>query len=170
MKTNQWIFLLAAAVLLIRLVACDSVQTDPHTASDPGSTQARGTEESGENAVEKAMHLLIGNTEVSVAWEENESVNALIDLLKTEPLVIDMSMYGGFEQVGSLGTGLPRNDEQTTAEAGDIVLYSGNQIVVFYGSNTWVYTRLGRITDKTAAEMTDLLSNGNVTITISYGG
>ena len=115
------------------------------------------------------MHLFIGNTEVSVAWEDNESVSTLIDLIKTEPLVIDMSMYGGFEQVGSLGTSLPRNDKQTTTEAGDIVLYSGNQIVLFYGSNSWSYTRLGRITDKTAAEMADMLSNGNVIITISYG-
>ncbi len=124
----------------------------------------------GETTVEKTLRLLIGDTEVSVSWEDNESVNALIDLAKAEPLVIDMSMYGGFEQVGSLGTSLPRIDEQITTEAGDIVLYSGNQIVVFYGSNSWAYTRLGRITDKTAAELTDLLGNGNVTITISYGG
>ena len=80
-----------------------------------------------------------------------------------------MSMYGGFEQVGPLGTSLPRDDRQTTNEAGDIVLYSGNQIVVFYGSNSWAYTRLGKITDKTASEMADLLGNGNVTITISCG-
>ena len=78
-----------------------------------------------------------------------------------------MSMYGGFEQVGSLGTSLPRDDKQITTNAGDIVLYSGNQIVVFYGSNSWAYTRLGRITDKTASEMADLLGNGNVRITIS---
>ena len=78
-----------------------------------------------------------------------------------------MSMYGGFEQVGSLGTSLPRDDKQITTNAGDIVLYSGNQIVVFYGTNSWAYTRLGRITDKTASEMADLLGNGNVRITIS---
>ena len=77
-----------------------------------------------------------------------------------------MSMYGGFEQVGSLGQSLPRNDVQTTTSAGDIVLYSGNQIVVFYGSNSWAYTRLGRISDKTAEELTALLGNGDVTITI----
>ena len=124
----------------------------------------------GETTAEKTLHLLINDTEVSVSWEDNESVNALIDLAKTEPLVIDMSMYGGFEQVGSLGTSLPRIDEQITTEAGDIVLYSGNQIVVFYGSNSWAYTRLGRITDQTAAELSDLLGNSNVTITISYGG
>ena len=75
-----------------------------------------------------------------------------------------MSMYGGFEQVGSLGTSLPRDDKQITTNAGDIVLYSGNQIVVFYGTNSWAYTRLGRITDKTASEMADLLGNGNVRI------
>ena len=70
----------------------------------------------------------------------------------------------------AFGQSITRNDKQTTTEAGDIVLYSGNQIVVFYGSNSWSYTRLGRITDKTAAEVADLLSNGNVTMTISYGG
>ena len=68
---------------------------------------------------------------------------------------------------GPIGTTLPRNDIQTTTQAGDIVLYSGNQIVVFYGSNSWAYTRLGHITDKTAEEMAALLGNGDVTITLS---
>ena len=86
-----------------------------------------------------------------------------------EPLVIQMSMYGGFEQVGPIGQSLPRNDVQTTTVSGDIVLYSGNQIVVFYGPNSWAYTRLGHITDKTAFEMKELLGNGDVTITISGG-
>ena len=75
-------------------------------------------------------------------------------------------MYGGFEQVGSLGSDLPASDEQTTTEAGDIVLYSGNQIVVFYGSNTWAYTRLGHITDKSPQELEELLGNGDTTISI----
>ena len=83
-----------------------------------------------------------------------------------QPLSIQMSMYGGFEQVGSLGTSLTREDERTTTQAGDIVLYSGNQIVVFYGSNSWAYTRLGRITDKSAGELEELLGNGDVTITL----
>ena len=68
---------------------------------------------------------------------------------------------------GPIGTTLPRNDIQTTTQAGDIVLYSGNQIVVFYGSNSWAYTRLGHITDKTAEEMAAMLGNGDVTITLS---
>lgn len=78
-----------------------------------------------------------------------------------------MSMYGDFEQVGSIGTSIPRNDVQTTAQAGDIVLYSGSNIVVFYGSNSWAYTRLGRITNLTDAEFTDLLSNGDAAIILS---
>ena len=102
-----------------------------------------------------------------MAWEENESVAALRELVSEKPLTIQMSMYGGFEQVGSIGQSLPRDDKQTTTSSGDIVLYSGNQIVVFYGSNSWSYTRLGHISDKDEAEMADLLSNGDVTITIS---
>ena len=102
-----------------------------------------------------------------VEWENNESVSALKELASESPITIQTSLYGGFEQVGSIGHSLPRNDERITAQAGDIVLYSGNQLVVFYGSNTWAYTRLGHITDKTPSELTALLGNDNATITIS---
>ena len=113
------------------------------------------------------MKLWIGETAVSVAWEDNDAVRALRKLVAEQPLTIEMSMYGGFEQVGSIGTDLPRNDTQTTTQAGDIVLYAGDQMVVFYGSNSWAYTRLGRVTDKTAGEMAELLSGGDVTITVA---
>ena len=188
MSLKTWIVLFVGIALVFSLAACGSgQQAESNTIADsesiqgssskPGMTEpsADSTSEpmasnETENKAEESMHLFIGDTEVSVTWEDNESVSALIDLVKAEPLVIDMSMYGGFEQVGSLGSSLPRNDKQTTTESGDVVLYSGNQIVVFYGSNSWAYTRLGRITDKTAAEMADLLGNGNVKISISYGG
>ena len=116
---------------------------------------------------EKQLTMQIGDTPVEVQWEENESVDALRALVQDAPLTIGMSMYGGFEQVGSIGESLPRNDVRITTAAGDVVLYSGSQMVVFYGSNTWAYTKLGHITDKTAQEMTELLSNGNVTIMIT---
>jgi hypothetical protein len=64
---------------------------------------------------------------------------------------------------------LPSDDVQTTTQAGDIVLYSSNQVVVFYGSNSWAYTRLGHIVDKTTDELAELLGNGDVTITIGIG-
>ena len=133
-------------------------------AEKPAQTESAETEETN---VEKTLHLFINDTEVSVDWEENESVDALRALAAAEPLTVQMSMYGGFEQVGSLGTSLPRNDAQTTTRAGDIVLYSGNQIVLFYGSNSWAYTRLGHITDQDAAGMTALLGSGDVTITLT---
>ena len=123
-----------------------------------------GTSENEEG--EAVLQMTIGETPVEVKWEDNESVEALKQLCREEPLTIQMSMYGGFEQVGSIGQSLPRNDSQTTTQAGDIVLYSGDQIVVFYGSNSWAYTRLGHITDKTDQELAELLGNGDVTITI----
>ena len=135
--------------------------------SKNGEAQNETSKEPEEESKVKVLTMKIGNTTVAVDWEDNESVAALRELVKDKTLTIKMSMYGGFEQVGSLGTSLPRNDSQTTTAAGDIVLYSGNQIVVFYGSNSWAYTRLGHVTDKTAAEMAELLGNGNVTITIS---
>ena len=127
----------------------------------------REEEKPEQPATERILTMKIGDKNVAVDWEDNESVAALRDLVSEKPLTIQMSMYGGFEQVGSLGTSLPRNDVQTTTSAGDIVLYSGNQIVVFYGSNSWAYTRLGHIANQDAAGMADLLGNGAVTITMS---
>ena len=126
------------------------------------SIESVQSEEEGESE----MKLLIGDTEVSVRWEDNESVAALRELAAAEALTVSLSMYGGFEQVGPLGTSLPRHDVQTVTEAGDLVLYAGNQIVVFYGSNSWAYTRLGKITDLTSQELTELLGSGDTTLTI----
>ena len=123
--------------------------------------------QTAEEEAVKTLQMKIADTVVEVAWDDNESVEALRKLCEEEPLTIEMSMYGGFEQVGSIGSNLPRNDVETTTSAGDIVLYSGNKMVVFYGSNSWAYTRLGHVTDQDEAGMTQLLSNGDVTITVS---
>ena len=121
-------------------------------------------DESEEEA--SVMQMKINDTPVAVAWEDNESVAALTELA-ANGLSIRMSMYGGFEQVGSIGQRLPSRDAQTTTSSGDIVLYSSNQLVVFYGSNSWAYTRLGHIIDQTPEEMRALLSKGDVTVTLS---
>ena len=179
--------LLIVLLLSITLTACGNVQdkaeskihseissnTNPAGSYVSESTDEQksqtSTEDNGasEETEEEAMKMTIGSTPVSVKWEDNESVNYLKGLCRDQPVIISMSMYGGFEQVGSIGLDIPRNDVQTTTSSGDIVLYSGNQLVVFYGSNSWAYTRLGHITDKTSQEMTELLSVGNVTITLS---
>ena len=147
-------------------VSTEAAQKEIRTTEPPQEeTQA---EEQPQEEQNMTLRMTIGSTPVAVSWEDNEAVQALKELCRNQPLTIQMSMYGGFEQVGSIGTNLPANDVQTTTSAGDIVLYSGNQMVVFYGSNTWAYTRLGHITDKTNEELTQLLSNGNVTVTLSY--
>ena len=144
----------------------DTPADEAITETAEASTAAAGEEsQSADNKTkgeENTMRLLIGEREVPVAWEENESVKALQDLC---PLTIRMSMYGGFEQVGSIGQSIVREDVETVTDSGDIVLYSGNQIVIFYGSNSWAYTRLGHI-DLSEQEMRDLLSGGDVTITM----
>ena len=116
-----------------------------------------------EDEEKTSMTLKIDGLEVPVTWEDNASVAAVCQLV---PLTIEMSMYGGFEQVGSIGKSIARNDKQTTTSAGDVVLYSGNQLVIFYGSNTWSYTRLGHI-DLSQEEMTDLLGKQDVVISIN---
>ena len=141
-----------------------SLQEEPSASSDHPQ-EIKPTEL--KKAEETAMQMEINDVPVSVQWENNDSVAALIELVREAPLTIQMSMYGGFEQVGPIGMSLPRNDVQTTTAAGDIILYSGNQIVVFYGSNSWAYTKLGKVTDKSASEMADLLGSEDVTITIT---
>ena len=111
---------------------------------------------------ELTMKLTIDNTVVPVTWEHNSSTAALHKLL---PLTIKLSPYGGFEQVGSIGQSIGSADEQMTTHYGDIVLYAGNKLVIFYGSNSWSYTRLGHI-ELSQQEMTALLSHGEVTVAL----
>lgn len=116
---------------------------------------------------EESMKLFINDTEVPVIWEENASVAELMEEAAKGDIVVSMSMYGDFEQVGSLGRKYSSSDKQTTTHNGDIVLYSSSNIVMFYGSNSWAYTRLGKI-DLPEKEVTALLANGAVTVTLRY--
>lgn len=111
------------------------------------------------------MNVQVGGSTFTAALEENEAVDALVEMMEQGPVTIRMSDYSGFEKVGHLGTGLPASNQQTTTQAGDIVLYQGNQIVMFYGSNSWSYTRLGHIDDLTGWE--EALGSGDVTVTFS---
>ncbi|MCD8196211.1 MAG: hypothetical protein LUE24_03455 [Lachnospiraceae bacterium] len=111
------------------------------------------------------MNVQIGSSTFIATLESNEAVDALVGMMESGPVTISMSDYSGFEKVGALGTSLPTSDYQTTTQAGDIVLYNGDQIVIFYGSNSWNYTRLGKIDDLTGWE--DALGTGNVEATFS---
>ena len=170
------ILILSLTLMITCLSACsEEEQTDETSGSGAGTQteEVAGETEDGADSVDEApeqndeevinMTMKINDEVVNVKWENNESVKALMKMAAEEPVVVNMSMYGGFEQVGSLGSSLPRSDVGTTTQPGDIVLYSGNQIVVFYGSNSWSYTMLGHI-DLPAQKLTELLSNGNVVI------
>ena len=111
----------------------------------------------------KKIVLSIDGKNIEVDWKDNKSVDALKELIKDKPLIIKMKKYGGFEQVGSVGKTLPSSDKEITTSPGDIVLYSSDQIVVFYGSNTWDYTELGKI-NMSKSDLKDLLGNNNVTL------
>ena len=161
------------AVMLLMLSGCmaqtnssvsvkDIESTNETTSVEETATKEEQLSETESSESEDTMRLLIGETEVPVTWEENASVEALMALC---PLTIQMSMYGGFEQVGSIGQSIVRDDVQTNTSFGDIVLYSGSQIVIFYGSNSWAYTRLGHV-DLSQQEMRELLGGGDVAITL----
>ena len=113
------------------------------------------------------MNVQVGDVVFSATLEENETVSALVEMMRESPVVIQMSDYSGFEKVGSLRTSLPASNSQTTTQTGDIVLYNGNQIVIFYGSNSWSYTRLGHVDDLTGWE--EALGRGDVTVIFSLG-
>ena len=134
---------------------------------DSADVRIEAADHASQREGEHELRMKIGTTDVAVAWEQNESVEALKELCQDRPLTIQMSMYGGFEQVGPIGRRLPSRDVQIHTSAGDIVLYSSSQLVVFYGSNSWAYTRLGHIVDKSPEGLRALLGQGDVTITIS---
>ncbi len=164
MKNNKLLKILYLLCILVLLSACGS-SGNSNPLSSSQEKNIINAEQEGET--EKMLSMKIGNASVQVDWENNNSVSSLKELCKSKTLTIAMHMYGGFEQVGSIGSSLPTNDKQMTTTSGDIVLYSGNQIVVFYGSNSWSYTKLGRITNKTNEELSELLGKGNVTLTLS---
>lgn len=131
---------------------------------------AQSTEPSTETEVQEeeavTMKLYINDTEVPVVWENNAAVEALAADAGKGDIVVKMSMYGGNEQFGPLGKSYPANNRQVTTSNGDIVLFNNDQIVVFYGSNTWSYTKLGKMA-LPEDEVTELLSNGDITLRLT---
>lgn len=131
---------------------------------------AEANSERGVNLIseneEMSMKLYINDKEIPVKWEENDSVNEIAEEASKNDITVEMSMYSDNEQVGSLGKKYSSSDVQTTTHNGDIVLYNSSNIVVFYGSNSWAYTRLGKM-ELSEQEVVEMLSNGNVTIKIT---
>ena len=114
---------------------------------------------------EMKMNVNVNGQDFTATLEQNSAVSALVQMMENGPVTLQLSDYAGFEKVGPLGQSLPASNSQTTTQSGDIVLYQGNQIVMFYGSNSWSYTRIGRIDDLTGWE--EALGSGDVTVPLS---
>ena len=163
------ILILLLAVTFVGLTSCDKPNSTPNPTTDEPSTtittpQDDKTITKEDETANMKLTLKINDIENDVIWTNNDSVRALKNLAK-DGLTINMSKYGGFEQVGSIGSTLPSADTRITTNPGDIVLYSSNQIVLFYDSNTWSYTKLGHI-NLSKSELTDLLGDEDVVVTI----
>ena len=143
------------------------VETGQSTAMPEKNIEDAENQSIEEEETEMRIKIQVNGSIFYAVPEKNEAVRALMELMEQAPVTIMMNDYAGFEKVGPLGQSLPANDSQTVTQAGDIVLYNGSNIVIFYGSNSWSYTRLGHIEDLTGWEET--LGGGDVTVTFSLG-
>ena len=140
----------------------DTAYQSPTPSSDHSTEKDTGM---GEEVTEMKMTVQVGEHTFTATLEDNAAAEALAEKLEEGPLTVQMEDYAGFEKVGGLGSSLPASNSRITTQTGDIVLYQGSQVVLFYGSNTWSYTRLGRVDDLTGWE--DALGGGDVSVTFS---
>lgn len=153
---------LSMALAVLSLSACGSGQIAADIDTPPAIEQPAAEPDTFE---ESALKITVGDEEFLATWEDNASARAFYDLLSQQPLTVDMSDYGGFEKVGDLGAELTRSDTQITTQPGDIILYQGSQITIYYDVNTWNFTRLARIDDPT--DLSERLGAGTITATFS---
>lgn len=165
------ILFILTAIIMLFMVGCTS-EPDMTESQEPQSQYNILSDEETSNYMNEKnentnLTLSVDGTQLSVKWENNSSVSALKELAAGGNLTIKAHQYGGFEQVGSLPQRIESNDVHMTAEPGDIMLYSSNSVVVYYGTNTWSYTKLGHIENLSEAELQELLSGETVTLTFS---
>ncbi len=116
---------------------------------------------------EQKLQITVGDNVLTASLAENSSAQAFAELLKKGSITVDMHDYGSFEKVGELPETLPRCDERITTEPGDIILYLGNNITIYYDVNTWDFTKLGHIDNITQDTLKNILGDGNVSVTFS---
>lgn len=138
------------------------------TTSQPDKeTPEESSEISREEVESVKIQITAGDTTFTAIPENNSSAEAFIALLEEEPITVPMSDYAGMEKVGPLGTDLPRNDTHISVGAGDVILYQGNQITIYYGSNSWSFTKLAVIEGATKESLLKALGPGDVDVTFS---
>ncbi len=160
--------IISLVFVIFSLSACGSFREKTETTSSNISvTSQTASEASTEEiqATEMKVNISINGKTFTATLEDNTAAKELYEIIKNDGLTVEMSDYSGFEKVGALGHTLTSNDKKTTTEAGDIVLYQSNQIVMFYGSNSWSYTKLGKIDDLSGWE--EALGSGDITAELS---
>lgn len=155
MKKVVVLMLMVLLPIAMLLAGCKSQDYTGNTADDSGTGDIS----------EMKMIVNVNGTEFKATMENNSAAETLMSMIESNPLELDLRDYGGFEKVGSLGFSLPSSNRQITTRSGDIVLYQGNQIVMFYGSNSWSYTKLGHIDDLRGWK--ESLGHGDVTVILS---
>jgi hypothetical protein len=152
-------------------IATQEQSTISGSSSEPQSITSELSEKRSETTAEEEnvqIYISVGNKTLTATPEDNSSAEAFVALLQESPITINMSDYAGMEKVGSLGQSLPRNDTQLNVSAGDVILYQGNQITIYYGTNSWSFTKLATIPNITGDELLKILGTGDVTVTFSY--
>ena len=119
--------------------------------------------------MKQKMYITINGQTQSVTLVENAATKTLVEKLQQAPVTVTLNSSGGFEIWGALGFSLPTSNQQITAQPGDVILYSGSNICIFYGSNSWSYTRLGKIDGLSESELRTFLKAGesNISVTLS---
>ena len=159
---------IAFVLMIFTVSACSNIPKETETTSAGTTESSQATSETTNNetqATEMKVNISINGKTFTATLEDNEAAKELYEIIKTDGLTVEMSDYSGFEKVGALGHTLTSNDKKTTTEAGDIVLYQSNQIVMFYGSNSWSYTKLGKIDNLNGWE--EALGSGDITAELS---
>jgi hypothetical protein len=159
-------------IAMLTLCACGKVEGTGDTSSPAPSSadEKSNTPDTAETPKdENTIVAQIGDSMLTIKLEDNSSAQALKDLLASGPLILEMHDYSNFEKVGELGTSLPQNNESITTEPGDVILYKGTSITIYYDVNTWNFTRLGKVQNLTQQELKAILAGKDVTVTFSLG-
>ena len=122
---------------------------------------------SGDDSMDDLVKVKINDEIFDVKLENNSATQELVKELKKGNVTVNASEYGGFEKVGELGFSLPTSDENIGTAPGDIVLYQGDKISLFYGSHSWSYTKLGKIDNVDSNKLKEVLGSGDVTLEFS---
>lgn len=139
-----------------------------HASSITADNASLPTTQSQETSVmTQTITLRKGKNTLEMVLVNNAATRKLLALANDKPLSITMHQYGGFEMVGELPETLPTDNHDTQTSAGDVVLYNGNQLVIFYGSNRWSYTRLGKIRDASSHDIQKFFGSDQATIELS---